>query len=64
VQETDQTKSGFCRKAVHRVVFPAPEGAEMTNRMPVRRNWKAVLLKVGDLFADSIELRLGLHDPS
>jgi hypothetical protein len=46
------------------VVFPAPDGAEMTKRMPVRRNWREGLLKVCDLFAYPIKLRLGLHDPS
>lgn len=64
VQETDQTKSGFWRNAVQSVVFPAPEGAEITKRMPVRRNCWDGLFKVGYLFADPIEFSLGLHDPT
>ena len=35
------------------VVFPAPEGAEMTKRMPER--WMSRLLNVGELFADAVE---------
>ncbi len=41
------------------VVFPPPDGAERTNRTPVR--WK-VLFNVGKLFAYSIKLGLRVHD--
>src|SRR5690606_16311422 len=61
VHETAYTKSGFCRRAEHKVVLPAPDGAERTKRMPVR--WK-VLFNVGQLFADSIKIGFGLnHKP-
>ena len=44
------------------VVFPAPEGAEMTKRMPVR--WMSRLLNVGKLFADAVEFGLRFDDES
>jgi hypothetical protein len=34
VQETEYTKSGVCRSASHKVVLPAPDGAETTNKIP------------------------------
>ena len=43
-------------------VFPAPEGAEMTKRMPER--WMSRLLNVGKLFADAVEFSLRLDDES
>src|SRR5205807_6065479 len=47
------------RRASTRVVFPAPDGAERTKRIPVRLKR---LLKVLDLFADFFELGLTKHD--
>ena len=42
------------------VVLPAPEGAEMTKRMPLR--WMSRLLNVGKLFADAVKFGLRLDD--
>ena len=53
VHETEYTKSGVCRSASQSVVLPAPDGAETTNKMPLRVN---CLLKVLDLLADLLEL--------
>src|SRR5438270_12235419 len=47
-------KSGVWRRASQSVVLPAPDGAETTNRIPVRLN---CLLKVEDLLADFFQLR-------
>src|SRR4051812_15941304 len=61
-------KSGVWRRALSSVLFPAPEGAETTNRMPSRRNCRgftpamlcplsAKLLNILNLFADLLHLR-------
>src|SRR5205814_2945011 len=47
------------RSASTRVVFPAPDGAEITKRIPWRLNW---LLKILDLLANSFQLGLGGDD--
>jgi len=59
VQETEYTKSWLARRPAQSVVFPPPDGAERTNRTPVR--WK-VLFNVGKLFAYPIKLSFGVHD--
>src|SRR5258708_2529690 len=51
--------SDVCRSASTRVVFPAPDGAERTKRIPLRVNR---LLKVLDLLADFFQLRLASDD--
>src|SRR5947209_8101846 len=48
------------RRASTNVVFPAPDGAERTNRIPLRVNR---LLKVLDLLANLFQLRLAGNDP-
>ena len=45
-----------------RVVLPAPDGAEMTKRIPVRV--MARLFNVGKLFADPVQLGLRVDDES
>src|SRR5262249_5666975 len=46
-------KLGVLRKVSTTVVFPAPDGAEMTNRIPCRLNG---LLKILNLFADLLQV--------
>src|SRR5256885_11892279 len=48
------------RSASTSVVFPAPDGAESTKRIPLRVNR---LLKVLDLLADFFQLRFAENDP-
>ena len=43
-----------------RVVLPAPEGAEITKRMPLR--WMVRLFNVGELFSNAVEFRFRLDD--
>src|SRR2546423_6428207 len=52
--------SAVSRSASTSVVFPAPDGAESTKRIPLRVNR---LLKVLDLFANFFELGFAEHDP-
>src|SRR2546430_17736128 len=52
--------SDVLRSASTSVVFPAPDGAESTKRIPLRVNR---LLKVLNLFADFFQLGFANHDP-
>src|ERR1700745_3702335 len=52
--------SDVCRSVSTSVVFPAPEGAESTKRIPLRLNR---LLKVLDLLADFFQLGFAQDNP-
>ena len=62
MHETEYSKSGFWRRVEINVVLPAPDGAEMTNRMPERIEVR--LFNVGKLFTNQIEFGLRIDDES
>jgi len=68
VQDTEYRKSLNSLSPCSNVLFPAPDGAEMRNKIPVRRVLKSegevtALLDVLHLFANFLQLGLGLDYP-
>ena len=70
VHDTEYTKSPKCRNPFSSVLLPAPDGAEMRNKIPVLRVSKrersgvfTALFDVLNLLADFLQLGFCCDDP-